>query len=109
MMRICKLYYHEKQYADRVEFYLKKFQIRYEREKVLPKSFENEMNSRNKVDSLIENKIILEIKAKRVLEREDYYQVKRYLIALNKKLGIVVNFRDKYLRPKRILNSSAKE
>jgi GxxExxY protein len=102
-------YCNEKQYADRVEFYLKKFKIRYEREKVLPKSFENEMNGRNKVDFLIENKIILEIKAKRLLEREDYYQVKRYLIALNKKLGIAVNFRDKYLRPKRILNSSAKE
>ncbi len=102
-------YCNEKQYADRVEFYLEKFKIKYEREKVLPESFENEARGRNRVDFLIDNKIILEIKTKRILEREDYYQVRRYLIALNKKLGIIVNFRDKYIRSKRILNSSAEE
>lgn len=52
------------------------------------------------------DKIILEIKAIRVLTRETYYQVRRYLQAFNKKLGLLVNFRDKYLRPKRILNSA---
>lgn len=58
-----------------------------------------------KVDFLIEGKILLEIKTKRILGKEDYYQTKRYLAALNKKLAIVVNFRDKSIRPKRIINS----
>jgi GxxExxY protein len=98
----------EKQYADAVEAYLKKFDIDYEREKVLPPSFENEQK-RNKVDFLIDGKIILEIKAKKILTRENYYQIKRYLIALNKKLGIIVNFKKRYIEPKRILNSLAKE
>jgi len=98
----------EKQYADAVEAYLKKFVIDYEREKFLPPSFENEQK-RNKVDFLIDGKIILEIKAKKMLTREDYYQIKRYLIALNKKLGIIVNFKKRYIEPKRILNSLAKE
>jgi len=102
-------YCNEKQYADRVEFYLKRFKINHEREKILSQSFEDELKGRNRIDFLIENKIILEIKAKRFLVKEDYYQVKRYLVALNKKLGLVVNFRDKYIRPRRILNSSAKE
>jgi hypothetical protein len=43
------------------------------------------------------------------LSNEDYYQVKRYLTSLNKKLGIIVNFRKKFIQPKRILNSQAKE
>jgi GxxExxY protein len=98
----------EKQYCDLIENYLSKFNLRYEREKTLPPSFEREVKGRNKIDFLIEDKIILEIKTKRFLMNEDYYQVKRYLVALNKKLGILVNFRRKYITPKRILNSFAK-
>lgn len=99
----------EKQYADAIEKHLKKLGLSYEREKVLDPSFAEEAKGRNKVDFLIENKTILEIKAKRFLTREDYYQTKRYLSALNKKLGILVNFHSRYIEPKRILNSSAKE
>lgn len=98
----------EQQYSDAIERYLKKLKIKYEREKILPPSFEGEQN-RNKIDFLIENRIVLEVKAKILLTREDYYQVKRYLLALNKKLGILVNFRKKYIEPKRVLNSLAKE
>lgn len=97
----------EKQYADAIEGYLKKLKIAYEREKILPPVFEQELEGRNKLDFLIEGKLILEIKTKRVLARDDYYQTKRYLTVLNKKLGLLVNFRDKYIRPKRILNSLA--
>ena len=99
----------EKEYSDAVEGYLKELKVEYEREKILPISFEHELKGRNKIDFLIENKIILEIKAKRLLTKDDYYQIKRYLVALNKKLGLLVNFRQKYIRPKRVLNSLAKE
>jgi len=99
----------EKEYGDAIEKYLGKFNMNYEREKILPPSFEQELKGRNKIDFLIDNKIILEIKTERLLTRDDYYQTKRYLVALNKKLGLLVNFRDKYLKPKRILNSIAKE
>lgn len=95
----------EKQYGDTIETHLKRLRIGYEREKVVPPLFEGEIKGRHKVDFLIKDKIILEIKSKRLLTKEDYYQVKRYLIVLNKKLGLLVNFRDRYIRPRRILNS----
>jgi len=95
----------EKQYGDLIEKLLKDYNIKYEREKLLPKSFIGEYKNRNKIDFEIDDKIILEIKAKRMLVREDYYQVKRYLEALGLKLGLLVNFRDKYIKSKRILNS----
>jgi GxxExxY protein len=98
----------ENQYGDFLDAYFKKLGIKYEREKILPPMFKDEVKGRNRIDFLIEDKIILEVKNKRFIEREDYYQVRRYLRALNKKLGIIVNFRDKYLKPKRILNSQAK-
>jgi len=99
----------EKQYADAIERYLEKLKMKYERERVLPPSFEEELKGRNRIDFLIDDKVILEVKTKRLLIRDDYYQVKRYLLALNKKLGLLVNFRDKYIRPKRILNSLISE
>lgn len=101
-------YCNENQYGDYLEKKFFKNNIKNEREKFLPISFEGEKNNRNKIDFLIEDKIIIEIKCKRVTERSDFYQVKRYLIAFNKKLGLLVNFRDKYLRPKRIINSQFK-
>lgn len=99
----------EKQYGDKIERYLNDLGIRHERERVLPVSFDGEIEGRNKVDFLIDGKMILEIKAKRIITKEDYYQVKRYLVALGKKLGLLVNFRQKYITPKRILNSSGQE
>ena len=98
-------YCNEKQYGDLIEKLLRDNQIIFEREKILPVSFVGEKSGRNKVDFLIENKVVLEIKAKEVITKEDYYQLRRYLKAFNLKLGIIANFRLKYLHPKRILNS----
>jgi len=102
-------YCNEKQYGDAVEEELNRLKIEYEREKTIPKSFDGEIVGRNKVDFIVDNKIILELKAVRIISRDEYYQVRRYLQACDKKLGIIVNFRDKFIKPKRILNSAAKE
>jgi len=69
-------------------------------------SYEGEQKGRNKVDFLIEDKIILEIKSKPFITQNDYYQTRRYLDCLNKKLAILVNMKRYYVNPKRILNSS---
>ena len=98
-------YCNEKQYCDAIELYLKQAKIPYEREKILPPSFAGEAPGRNKVDFLIDNCLILEIKAKRITGRIEYYQTQRYLHALNKKLALLVNFHEPALKPKRIINS----
>ncbi|MBI4691998.1 MAG: GxxExxY protein [Candidatus Terrybacteria bacterium] len=94
----------EKSYADALEKILQQNSIKYIRENSLKPSFENEGGRRNIPDFIIEDKIILDVKAKRIITKEDYYQMKRYLISSNKRLGLIVNFRQKYLNPKRILN-----
>ncbi|MFH1428009.1 MAG: GxxExxY protein [Patescibacteria group bacterium] len=99
----------EKQYGDLFEKYLKKNNIKYLREKIIPQSFNGEKNGRNRVDFEIENKIIIEFKCKRVIERKDFYQMQRYLKSAKNKLGLIVNFREKYLRPKRVLNSECRK
>lgn len=101
-------YCNEKQCGDLFEIKLKNNNIKYQREYKIKKLFNSELPGRNIADFLIEYKIIIEFKCKRVIERNNYYQVRRYLEAADKKLGLIVNFREKYLKPKRILNSNAK-
>jgi len=99
----------EKQCGDLFEKKLISNNIPYQREAVLPKSFYGEKSGRNRIDFIIDDKIVIEFKCKRVINREDYNQVRRYLKALNKKLGLIVNFNDKFLKPRSVLNSEAKE
>ena len=98
-------YRNEKQYGDYFEELLKREGIKYQREKPLPPGFEGERKNRNIPDFIIENEIIVDFKAKRLITKEDYYQMRRYLSTYNKKLGIIVNFRYRSIAPKRILNS----
>ena len=94
----------EKSYADALEEVLKTAGISYQREQSLGASFAGENERRNIPDFMVEDKIVVDLKAKRVITKEDYYQMKRYLVASGKKLGLIINFRQKYLAPKRILN-----
>ncbi len=95
----------EKQYADALEQLLKENNICYKREKALPQSFVGEKSKRNIPDFIIEDKIILDIKAKRLITKEDYYQMRRYLSSYKRKLGIIINFRNLSISPKRVLNT----
>ena len=97
-------YRNEKQYCDYFEKLLKQEKIRYVREY----QFIDNQYGLNKIrcicDFIIDDKIIVEFKAKNFISKEDYYQAKRYLVTLNLELAIVVNFRQYRLSPKRILN-----
>ena len=94
----------EKSYTDALEEALKTAGMSYQREKSLGASFEGENERRNIPDFMIEDRVVVDLKAKRIVSKEDYFQMKRYLTASGKKLGLIVNFRQKYLSPKRILN-----
>lgn len=102
-------YCNEKQCADLFETKLQGNKIKYEREKVIPVSFQGERSGRNRVDFVIEDKIIIDLKCVRLVERREYYQMQRYLKAFGKKLGLIVNFREKYLKPKRVINAEVEE
>jgi GxxExxY protein len=93
----------EKTYADFLEQLFVLDNVCFEREKPLPSSFEGEHAGRNIPDFVIEDKVILDVKSKRIISKEDYYQMKRYLSASGLDLGLIVNFRQKYLAPKRVL------
>jgi GxxExxY protein len=84
---------------------LQKERVKYQREMRLPASFVGEKKGRQVPDFLIEGIIVVDFKAKHHITREDYYQMRRYLTALKLKLGLIVNFQQQYVHPKRVLNS----
>lgn len=86
----------EKQYSDALELRLKELKIVFKREARVG-------NKSNIVDFSIADKIILEVKAKPFILKEDFYQLQRYLQSTNYKLGLLVNFRNRYLKPTRIV------
>ena len=86
----------EKQYADLLEKKFIERKIKFKRELMVS-------DSGNILDFLIEDKIVLEIKAKTLILKDDFHQTQRYLQSLNKKLGLLVNFRNRYLKPMRII------
>ena len=79
--------------------------IKYEREYRFKDSKYNESEIRCICDFIVDGKIILEFKTVDYITKKDYFQAKRYLVTLNLKLAIIVNFRQNRLSPKRVLNS----
>ncbi len=97
-------YRNEKQYCDAIEQGLIVKKLPYIREYVLPKSFEGERAGRNRLDFLIQDTLVLEVKVVPRLTRNEYHQCMRYLVSSKKDLCILVNFYPDSLYIKRILN-----
>ena len=93
------MYGREKQYADLAETKFKESGLNVRREVRVG-------DTGNIVDFIIDDKVVLEFKTKPFLMADDYNQIQRYLHILNFRLGLLINFRTKYLSPKRVLNSS---
>lgn len=89
-------YAREKQYGDLLEHKLKDAGVTYQREYSIEKTG-------NIVDFFIDDKIILELKAKPLLLKEDYYQAQKYIQAANIRLALLINFRNRYLKPIRVV------
>src|SRR3990167_8515816 len=89
-------YAREKQYGDLIEEKLKESKIFYEREPSIG-------DSGNILDFIVDKKIILELKAVRILTREHYRQIQNYLQQTGLDLGLLINFRNKYVKPARII------
>ena len=89
-------YSREKQYGDLLEKKLIEANLVYQREMVIG-------NTGNILDFVIDNKIVLELKSSRDLTKDHYRQIQNYLQQAGFKLGLLVNFRSKELKPKRIV------
>jgi len=79
--------------------------IPYKREQTLKIQFDGEnLKKTFKADFVCYDKIIVELKAKPFIHEDNIRQTSNYLGATNFKLGLVVNFGEKSLKYKRVLN-----
>ncbi len=90
----------EKQFCDRLEQKFIENEMGYAREFVA-------VGTGNRVDFIVEDLVLLEIKTKPFIDKKDYFQTQRYLKILNLKLGLIVNFQSIYLKPQRVINFQA--
>ena len=98
--RFCR----EIQYGNKLEELFKVNNWDYAREYTIKNLAPNSPKG-NKVDFVVKLKVLLDLKAKNYITKEDYYQMQRYLQASGLEIGLIVNFRDSHLKPKRILNT----
>jgi GxxExxY protein len=81
---------------------MKKQNIAFESEKEVIVSYCGAQVGIHKTDLFIENEIVLELKTVDDLNKKHYAQVRSYLKALNKPVGLLVNFRSYKLDVRRV-------
>jgi GxxExxY protein len=92
----------ERQYGDALARELTERGIKFKREQAI----EVAGRKSSLMDFVIENRVAIELKAKPFIQKEDYYQTQRYLQSSGLELGLIVNFAQPLLKPKRVLNTA---
>ncbi|MFH1427048.1 MAG: GxxExxY protein [Patescibacteria group bacterium] len=91
-------------FCNAIETLLIKRKINHEREKIVKLEFEGRKFADCRLDFIIENKIVLEVKKVWKITEGEIKQALRYLDATNFKLAIIVNFKHKRIEYRRVIN-----
>ena len=71
---------------------LKKNNLKFETEKEIVISYENKEVGKHRLDILVDDKIVIELKTVEELNKAHYAQIKSYLKGAQLKIGLLVNF-----------------
>ena len=96
--------FQEKHYKRAICSLLEKNKINFAEEVPIEVSFEGKILGKFKADLIIDNKILIELKATDKLTSEHRQQILRYLKATKIKLALLINFRKRPLQIWRIVN-----
>lgn len=94
----------EKFYAKALEIEFRENRIRFDREIGVKVNYRNNYLGLHRLDFLIENSVILELKAVFEINRFHMAQMLSYLKASDKKLGLILNFAKGKLEIKRVIH-----
>lgn len=96
--------YSELIYARCLEIEFKKERIEFRKELELPVYYEDILVGKKRVDFLIEQKIIVELKAISALSDQNLAQALNYLECHKLEVGLLINFGARSLEFKRVIN-----
>lgn len=97
----------EKVYHNAMCLELSKNNLQFEKEKKINVFYDNEVVGEYYADLLIENKVIVEIKAAELLKEEFEYQLVNYLKATKIQVGLILNFGKKAEIKRKIFNKES--
>lgn len=95
----------EKHYQRAVELELKNNNISYDKEVEVKLNYDGKLIGKYRIDFVIEDKIVLELKSEPFIRPESRKQLFAYLKTANKPLGIIANFGGVKLTYIRLINS----
>ena len=95
-------------FCNAIETVFKKNGISYKREETIDLKFEGSKFAKCRLDFIIADKIILEVKKIWRLGDSEVKQALRYLETTNLKLAIIINFKHKRIDYIRVINSNIK-
>lgn len=94
----------ESVYEEALAYELQLRNILFERPKMVTISYKGRVIGKHRLDLVVDNKIILELKAVKELTDVFSQQLRSYLRATDLKLGILINFGTPRIRSVRIAN-----
>jgi GxxExxY protein len=95
-------------YQRALEIELTNRNMTYLAEKELPVYYENILVGKRRLDMLVDDKILIELKAVSEWEKKHFHQVLNYLEAFNVEIGLLLNFGLESLQIKRFINNKFK-
>lgn len=98
----------ESSYEECLFYELKKYGVEVQKQKTLPLIYEEvKLDIGYRIDLIVENKVIIELKAVEVLNDIHLAQLLTYLKLSNCKLGMLINFNVKLIKNgiKRVVNN----
>ncbi len=99
----------ESAYEECLYYEIKKYGLNVEKQKTLPLVYEEvKLEAGYRIDLLVENKLIIEVKSVEALNEVHLAQVLTYLKLSNCKLGLLINFNSALFKNgvKRIINGN---
>jgi GxxExxY protein len=78
--------------------------IRYEKEKIIKVEYKGKIIGEQRLDFLVESSVIIETKAVEKIGNIHLAQLLSYLKAIDKKIGLILNFANTRLGIKRVIN-----
>ncbi len=88
----------ENLYEEALEHEFKLRGVQYERQKEIGLKYKGVDIGKHRMDYLVEDRIILELKAVEAINRVHMAQLLTYLKAMNKKVGLLINFNVEMLK-----------
>lgn len=94
----------EKIYEKAINYELSRNGLGYQNQKIIKVQYENLLLGNQRIDFLIENEIIVEIKSVSEINQIHSAQMLSYLKSIHKKIGLILNFAKPTLEIKRVIN-----